>query len=283
MTNLAGRSVRAAAPSPHLRRGPLLSWLALIAALNGFAGVAIATVGEHGLSYALFELFGISAISWIALAAATALLRADDGEAVRRGDWLAALLVGLVAILPVATASAIALTALSLWMIATAAPGAAIRRAGIISLALTGTLIWGRLFLALFSHPLLDIDAWFVAQVFGVDQASNTLAFVGGDGGGIAVAPGCSSWQGMSIAFLFWVTVNQWFRVPLSWRSIGWCLAALAATVAINVVRIGAMVRFPEHLAEIHHGWGWHLSMWSTLLAVVLLTLYGARREAFPR
>lgn len=282
MTNLAGRSASAAVPSSHLHRGPFLSWLALIAALNGFAGVAIATVGEHGLSYALFELFGISAISWIALAAATALLRADDGEPVRPGDWLAALLVGLVAIVPVAAASAITLTGLSLWMIGTATPGAAIRRAGIICLALTGTLIWGRLILAVFSHPLLDIDAWFVARLFGVEQASNTLAFADG-GGGIAVAPGCSSWQGMSLALLFWVTVNQWFRVPLSWRSVGWCLAALVATVAINVVRIGAMVRFPAYLDEIHHGWGWHVSMWSTLLAVVLLTLYGARREAFPR
>ena len=283
MTDLARRSTSAGAPVWQINRGHLLCWLALIATLNSFAGVAIVTLAQRGWGYALFELFGVSAISWTALAAAIALLRGGGDERVRRGDWLAAALTAAFAILPVASASAIALTGLSIWMIGTAAPGAAIRRAGIICLALTGTLIWGRLFLALFSHPLLDIDAWFVAQVFGVDQASNTLAFVGGDGGGIAVAPGCSSWQGMSLALLFWVTVNQWFSVKLSWRSVGWCLAVLVATVAVNVVRIGAMVRFPAYLDEIHHGWGWHLSMWSTLLAVVLLTLYGARREAFPR
>jgi len=275
---LAQVPAAAAAPASRSR---LFFWLVLLASLNAFAGVAIRIVPERGLTYAIFELFGISAIVWVALAAALALLRQDrDPSPPSRLDYAAGAAIVLTALLPVAMASAVILTGLAGWMIATAPAGSAVRKAGLIALAMTATLVWGRLFLALFSRPLLGADSWLVARLVGADQAGNTLTFLDGSGG-LAVAPGCSSWQGMSLALLFWVTVNQWFGVKASLRSAGWLLAALAATIAINVLRIGAMVRFPGHLAEIHHGYGWHLSMWATLLAVVALCIFGARREIF--
>ncbi|HEY0412934.1 MAG TPA: hypothetical protein VGD66_07325 [Allosphingosinicella sp.] len=270
----------AAQAGTRLARPRLFFWLVLLAALNAFAGIALRIVPEHGLAYALFELFGISAIVWIALAACLALLKQAPEEALRRGDTAVAVLVAAVALAPVATASALSLTLLGLWMVGTAAPGSAPRPAGLIAVAITGTLVWGRLLLALFSGPMLAADSWLVGQVAGAAQAGNVIALAGGDGR-IAVAPGCSSWQGMSLALLFWVTVNQWFRVPFGWRAAGWCALALAATIAINVLRIAAMVRFPAHLAEIHHGYGWHVSMWATLAAVVAICLTGARREIF--
>jgi exosortase/archaeosortase family protein len=263
-----------------MSRAQLFFWLVLLAALNAFAGLAIRIVPERGFAYALFELFGISAIAWTALAAALALLHDAPRETLRRGDaWVAATVI-LVALAPVATASAIVLTVLALWMTATAEAASPIRRAGLIALALSGTLIWGRLVLALFSGPMLATDSWLVGQLAGTAQAGNLIALADGSGR-IAVAPGCSSWQGMSLALLFWVTVNQWFRVKLDWRAVGWCALALAATMAINVLRIAAMVHFPRHMDEIHHGWGWHVSMWTTLVAVGAICVWGARREAF--
>jgi exosortase/archaeosortase family protein len=274
MARSAGRA------AARLDRGPVFFWLVLLAALNAFAGIAIRIVPEHGLAYALFELFGISAISWLALAATLALLKRESSETLRPGDGWVAACVLLIALLPVATASALALTGLALWMIATSKVGSRLRRAGLIALALTGPLIWGRLLLALFSGPLLAADTWLVGQVTGTAQSANMLALADGSGR-IEVAPGCSSWQGMSLAILLWVTVNQWFKVPFTPRAVAACFGALAVTVAINVARIAAMVRFPAHIEAIHHGWGWHVSMWSTLVAVSLVCLWGARREAF--
>lgn len=278
MATLAGRG---AGDSAALGRSRLFFWMVMLAALNAFAGIAIRIVPERGLTYAIFELFGISAIVWLALIASLALLwQNSDERAPSRLDVAVAAATVTVALLPVATASAIMLTGLSIHMILTSPAGSSIRKAGLIALAMTATLVWGRLFLALFSGPLLGADAWLVSRLVGADQAGNTLAFLDGSGG-LAVAPGCSSWQGMSLALLFWVTVNQWFGVKPSRRSLGWLAAALAATVAINVLRIGAMVRFPGHIAEIHHGYGWHISMWATLIAVAALCIYGARREIF--
>lgn len=274
MTALAGTG------AARVDRPRLLFWLVLLAALNAFAGTAMRIVPEHGLAYAIFELFGISAIIWVGLAAALTLLRDAPAGRLRRGDRAVAAIVALVALVPVSTASALSLAALGTWMIATSPAGGPVRRAGLIVLAMTGPLFWGRVLLALFSGPLLIADTWLVGQVTGAAQTGNILALADGSDR-IGVAPGCSSWQGMSLALLLWVTVNQWFQVPFGRRAVATCAAALAATVAINVLRIGAMVRFPAHIEEIHHGWGWHLSMWSTLVAVGAICVWGARREAF--
>jgi exosortase/archaeosortase family protein len=265
----------------RLSRSGLFSWLVLIATLNAFAGVALRTVPDRGLVYALFELFGISAILWTALVAAVALLRADDRAMAPAGsDRVVAAVVVLAALLPFAPASAAGLTLLAVWMILRSPAGSPARRAGLVALAIAVSLLWGRVFLAVFSRPMLGIDSWLVGHLVGVRAVGNTLAFADGSGG-IVVAPGCSSWQGMSLALVFWVTVNQWFRVPLGWKPVGWCLLALAATIAVNVLRIGAMVHFPAQLDAIHHGYGWHLAMWSSLILVCSICLYGARREIF--
>lgn len=262
-------------------RSALFFWLVAVTSLNGFAGIGIRTWAERGPAYALFALFGISAIAWIALAAALALLaRPDDGEPPRPGDWAVGGVVGLAALLPVGTASSVALTFLALYMIATSSPGSTMSRSGIVCLAVTGTLIWGRVLLALFSRPLLDIDAWLVGELFGSRQAGNVISFVDGSGR-IIVAPGCSSWQGMSLALLFWATVNQYYRVRFGRRAALTLLLALGATLAVNVLRMGAMIEFPQHLADIHHGYGWHIAVWATLAAVGAICLVGARREIF--
>lgn len=272
-----------AADARPMERSRLFFWLLLIATLNAFAGVALRMVPEHGLAYALFELFGISAILWAALAAALALLHGDETPLpVAPADRFVAAAVVAAALLPAAPASSAALTLLAVWMIVRSLDGSRVRRAGLIALAITASLLWGRVLLALLSRPLLGADTWLVGQLAGVRPLGNTLQFADGSGG-IAVAPGCSSWQGMSLALVFWVTVNQWFGVRFGWRPLGWGLLALAATVAVNIVRIGAMVHFPAHLNEIHHGYGWHLAMWTSLLLVCAICLLGARREIFAR
>jgi exosortase/archaeosortase family protein len=275
--------VEPGAAARRLSRSNLFFWLVLTATLNAFAGVALRIVPEHGIAFALFELFGISAILWAALAAALALLHADESDdPPTRPDLLVAALVVIGALLPVAPASSAALTLLAGWMIIRSPGASAGRRAGIVALSLTASLLWGRVFLALFSRPLLDIDTWLAGRLVGVRAVGNTLVFIDGSGG-IAVAPGCSSWQGMSLALVFWVTVNQWFGVRFGWKPLGWCLLALGATVLVNVVRIGAMVHFPAHLDAIHHGYGWYLAMWTSLLLVCAICLFGARREIFVR
>jgi exosortase/archaeosortase family protein len=280
----AAPSVSVPAPAStgaRLDRAGLFFWLFLIAALNGFAGFALSAVAQGGWLVAALNLFGISAILWVALVAGLQLLRIEPGTgSATRLDWAAAL-AGLAAIaLPSATISSGALTLFAFYALLTSVPGSGLRRASIIFLAISGALLWGRLLLALFSHPLLDMDAFLVARLAGVTQEGNVIAFADGSGA-MAVAPACSSFQGISLAIVFWATINQWFEVPVGRRSLAWLAAAIAATVAVNVLRIAALAHFPTHFDSIHGGLGWHVAAWTTMILVALLCIYGARREIF--
>ena len=265
----------------RLDRGRLFFWLFLIAALNAFAGFAISAAAAGGWPAAALNLFGVSAILWIALAAGLRILHgAGEADPPRRLDWWVTAL-GLAAVaLPSASVASGALTLFALYALATSAPGSPLRRAGIVFLTVAGATLWGRLLLALFTHPLLDLDAFLVSRLAGVAQEGNVIAFADGSGA-MAVAPGCSSLQGISLALVFWATVNQWFEVPIGRRSLAWLAAAVAATVAVNVLRIAALAHFPAHFDSIHGGLGWHLAAWTTMILVAALCIFGARREIF--
>jgi exosortase/archaeosortase family protein len=263
-------------------RNQLFSALFLLSTLNAFVGVGVRQVEGVGLLTALYDLFGISAILWVALAAGLRIMSEDPGGACRRADLLLAVAVFLAALLPVAAASSFALTAVAAWAIIGGTAGSPLRRAAFVFLAMAGALLWGRLVLAVWSHPLLDLDALFVGHSLGVEHQGNVI-WSGDRVTRIIVEPGCSSMQGMSLALVMWTMINQYFRVPFRLEAALCCLAALAVTVGINVLRIAAMLRWPEHLEEIHHGWGFQLSMWATLAGVVAICLFGARREIFAR
>lgn len=270
-----------AARALPIDRERLFLWLFLIAALNALAGIALSSIAVAGWAGAALNLFGVSAILWVALAAGLQLVRAaPEGDPATRRDWVVAG-AGLFAIaLPSATISSAALTLFALYALATSASASPLRRAAIIFLAMSGTTLWGPFVLAMFSHPLLDLDAFFVSRVAGVAQEGNLIAFADGSGT-MAVAPGCSSLQGISLALVFWAIVNQWFQVPIGRRSLAWLGAAVSATVAVNVLRIAALSHFPEHFDSIHGGIGWHVAAWTTMMLVAVLCVYGARREIF--
>ncbi|HYJ31543.1 MAG TPA: hypothetical protein VEW25_14525 [Allosphingosinicella sp.] len=278
---MAGPARATPRSSLELSRGRLLAGLFLIASLNAYSALVAGSVARDGWALAAANLFGISAVIWAALAAGLKILAAKSvPEPLRRGDLGIAAVVAMAALLPLATASMLALTLLAGHAILTGPRGSPVRRAGLIFLAMSGALLWGRLALAVFSRPLLDLDALFVSRLIGAEQQGNML--ISGSTR-LIVAPGCSSMQGLSLALLFCVTFSQLFEVRFDRRAASWFAAALAATVAINVVRIGAMLRFPDHLPAIHDGWGYQIAMWATLAAVAAICVFGARRELFLR
>ena len=268
--------------SVRLTRERLFFWVFLTIAANSLSGLAIRLSLDHGPTQALAQLFGFSAIIWVALAAAFAILREGGVQEASRTDWSVALFAFGVSLLPAANASAVAMSVVALYAIRSGGACSPLRRAGIIFLSISASLIWGRLLLAIFSRSLLFVDAFFVTTFTGASQIGNRIAFVGAPGG-FVVAPGCSSLQGMSLAIVFWATVNQYYRVPTSLQSLKYCGLALLAAFVINILRLGSLAHFPAHFDAIHTGWGWHLASWITLLAIVACVMFGARRDVFSR
>lgn len=267
----------------ELSRDKLFFWLLLAASANSFVGPAIRSVLQHGAAYSIFNLFGLSAFVWLAFVAGLAILAERNGERATRFDYTVASFAALMIMAPIATASSVALTLLAIYGFVVGGASSNLRRASIIFLSISVSLFWGRLVLALFSRSLLYVDAFFVTNLFGVEQVGNKVTFFDRSQGVFVIAPGCSSLQGMSLALVFCATVTQWYRIPLNSKAAGWCAAALIATLTINVMRLGAIAHFPQHFDAIHTGWGWHLASWTTLAAIVAITAYGARDEIFKR
>lgn len=260
-------------------RERLFFWLSLIASLNALAGLVIRSTTQDGLAHSIFNLFGVSAIVYLAILAALLILREATGTPIKPSDTTVAALVLGTAILPMANASSVALTLLAIYALTTSAHHTPLSRAGVILLSVTMTLIWGRFFLAMFSRSLLSVDAFFITTFAGAEQVGNRVMFIDQSYGSFVIAPGCSSLQGMSLAFVLWATTMQWYQVPFGLRSSLYCLGAVLATLAINVARLSAIAHFPEHFEELHTGIGWHAASWLTLVAIVAIVAFGARRE----
>ena len=183
-------------------RSQLFSGLFLIATLNGFVGVAVREMESRLGGGRRSNLFGISAILWVALAAGLAILAEDDGaEPLRRGDVAVALsCCSPPCCRPRRRAASRAQPVRLVGPSLTAAPGSPLRRAAIIFLAITGALALGPALARRCSAGRCSISTpIFVSGLIGAGHEGN---MIWSDDGAtrLVVAPGCSSMQGMSLA-----------------------------------------------------------------------------------
>ena len=227
------------------------------------------SLSRQPLWQALFNLFDISAIIWLAIAAGCALQwrQAEICEKKASGrDYLVFAGAALAALLPIAAASGVALSmvAIAHWLGSPALSNA--RRAAAIFLSLSCFLFWGRLFLAMASGPLLSADATLVATLAGVHAQGNVVNFVNGQQ--FVIAPGCSSLHGISLALVMWTTVWAWFGLSMNRRMIFGLGAAVLATIAVNCLRLAVIAWNPAQFDYWHIGTGAAFFGWMLLLAI---------------
>ncbi len=263
-------------------RSALFGYVCLLLVANAiptFIGEAVQT---HGWLIAALNLFDISAIVWLAIAAILALCwQSGKGPAPTRGDWAVAGLAALAALFPAPPLSGVALTGVGLWGWFTFGRHSPGRRAAAIVLSLSAFFFWGRLFLALGSGPLLSADAWFVARVSGMAAQGNMVSFA--DGTPFLIAPGCSSLHGISLALILWTTAIAWFDFAMTARLRWTLVVAIASAIMVNAARLTMIAWYPRDFDYWHAGTGASLFGWLALLAisgVVYRGLHGATRDA---
>lgn len=223
----------------------------------------------------------MSAFVWFALYAVARI--ALDDEARRPAGRLDRIVAGLgilAAFIPIDWAGSLAVLAIGLYLALTGGPGTAERRLAIVLLTLTSTLIWGRVLLRLIAPSLLDLDAWFVALISGTGASGNLVGFAGG--GHFILGTPCSSVHNMSLAVLFWGSLGQLLRQPVTWRSLLVCLAGMATMLACNVVRLALIALYPSSFDWLHNGDGAQIFSWSSIVISSLVIFYGFALLANP-
>jgi exosortase/archaeosortase family protein len=265
---------------PRIDRARLFAGAALIGALNSFAPRISWALEKGDLRQAATDLFGVSAILWLALAAIAAIAMEDDGDPASARDWLLGGGVALLALLPAPLIAAALLVPLGLviWRLDGAEGGGdrRLRRIAGIVLALSLTLFWGPLVLRLFPE-ILTIDAGLTARALGMKADGNLYWSLDG-AQRYLIAPGCSSLANISLATIFMVTLASWLNLPLRRGLIGWTLLASLATVAVNVVRLSLFATRPDEFVYWHSGEGSVLFGWFNLIALGSVVLFAVAR-----
>ena len=247
-------------------------------AANALAADIVRTVAGSGAVSATLNLFHISAVIYLAIAAALTLLWSAPDVSLTRADLIVVSTCMVCVLFPVPETSKLALTGMAIYLIGTGAPRSPVRRAGTIVLSVAASILWGKLFLELESRHLLGFEAAVVSLFTGSGGSGNVVNFVGG-AGRMLVMPACSSLHGVSIAVVLWVTAYAWLDLRPMRR--GWaCLAAMVlAAIGLNVARLVAMAMLPARFEDIHAGVGATVFSWLSLIAIAALVSFGVTRD----
>jgi hypothetical protein len=269
-----------AALRASISRDQFFASLYVLGCANGLLGRVLLALKTDGWS-GLFDV-DVSVIVLFACFAGISLLWRDSGEKLRSADLaVAVVFLGLVA-LPIFSLSWVAVTGLSLYILAFANDNSARRRGALILLALTVPMLWSRLLFQMFASQILEIDAGLAASVLNTSRSGNIVQFADASGY-MVVLPACSSLANMSLAFLCFVSVTQWANHRWSAIDFVWSSAACASVIAVNVARIALTGMSQANYEAIHSPLGTNIFGMVILALTVGFSLLSARRELFRR
>lgn len=254
----------------------------VLAALNAQADHILVALQYQPLLTAISGLAGISAVMWVAMYAVLKLGWEGEPQAITRTDAIVLAAVVLLSFLPVSYAAQAGLLLCGVYLLATSQPREDPRRIGLVLLALTGPLLWGRILLQELAIPLLSLDAHLVGLAIGTKVDGNTVQFAG-SAKQFLIGTGCSSVHNMSLAIVLWTTAAVVFRIRIDARYVGCGLAMAGFMFAMNIARLAAIGLYPASFQFLHEGAGADLFGWAGLIGAGALAAWGvlsaARRQ----
>lgn len=245
----------------------------MFASVNALADTILGSLRANGLIDAIVSLAGVSAVLWFGLFAALRVAAEPGASAWRRGDRILLCSAGLCALFPAAWMASVGVFLLGAYLALTAQDGRA-RRVALVLLALSGTLLWGKIVLLAFAPVVLAADGQVVGALVGTGAQGNLVGFVGG--GQFVIGGPCSSVHNISLALLLWSCVVALLDLAIDRRLILVGVAAMAAMYVLNLARLSAIAVFPTHFEWLHLGTGAALFGWAGLLLAGLVIGAGA-------
>jgi hypothetical protein len=281
--NLVVRQSAAPVSALALPRGQLMAALLLIASVNGLIPQAVRYAEEYGWLTAIANTFDISLIVWAAWISACCLsFQIKNDERLRRTDLLVAGAVIVLIALPTLKLSWLGVCLLAAYVFLTAPKNSPQQRGAVIFFAMCVPMFWGPALFTFTAAPLLNVDAFLVSSVLGVERSGN-LVQTFDTIHRIQIWPGCSSFHNISQAALAWLALSQTLGRRLQATDALWCALAVSLAVAVNLTRLALFCIFPDYYATIHGPVGAQTAGALTLILIVTVCMVGLRRELFAR
>jgi hypothetical protein len=268
---------------PRFARGELVAALYVLGCVNGLSAKIILSVHQHGWVDAAANTFDVSLIVVVACVAGISLVLADRSE-VTLADVVVALVLSLMMALPIGALSWVAVTMLSLYLLAP--PQTAERRpeyrGAVILLAATVPMLWSRLVFDLFANFILSVDAALVSRLLGTYRDGNMVQFAD-HSGTLVIFSSCSSLANVSLALLCWVTISEFVGHHRRTEDVFWCLLTCLSVVVVNVLRISVMGLSSAYYQLLHSPPVEALLNIVLIILIVSICVAGTRREVFAR
>jgi exosortase/archaeosortase family protein len=262
-------------------RDEFFAGLLILALVNGIGSRASQSLKPLDLLGLAAAGLHVSAIVWFACFAALSLvLRSAGDEQIKTVDAFMGIAILFLVAVPLPETSWFALAAVALYVFRTSLGGSKMRRGAFILLAVTVPMCWGPLLLDALPTPFLWIDAVLVSNLIGTQQSGNLVKFVDGSGY-FQIFPLCSSYHNISLAVLAWISVGQFVEHKWSPKDLLWCLLAVFSVLIVNTVRLGLIGLYRNHFETIHGTFGSTIADYVSLTLVVVICLWGLRREIF--
>lgn len=189
-------------------------------------------------------------------------------------------LISLAALLPDGNAAWVGLSVLAAYAFCAFAQDRYLRAAAIVMLALATQLFWGRILFELVAFQIEIADAKLAAGLLSLLHQPVTLQdnLIGTGNHQIVIYEACTSFHNISIAMLAWVTITKLARRDWRRRDLATAAILVAATVAMNSLRLFLMASSaPGRLDFWHVGLGAQLINASLSALITGICLWGLR------
>ena len=252
-----------------------------LVALNGLAGPVWQASANQGWLAATLGLFGVSAVVWIALGLAA--IQLSQGAVSRSPVIWPALLVGVACLIPSAQ---VAWAAGACWftfrILQDRIGGGRVHAGCLIALALCVRTPATWLLTTLLAEPMLQFDAvlagWLAGFAAPITAIEGNIV-INESGHRLFVMTGCSSWNNLSLALLFWFSMTRGL-LPADSQPPLWQGAAIGVTVVlINIIRLSIMAQSPDMYHWLHDGSGADVVLATTAMTVAAMTWFSLKGD----
>jgi hypothetical protein len=266
-------------------RRDIFIWAAVILFCNQLFGV-VKEMPAASPEALVTELLAVGIFQYLAWYAVFRLLGSSDlAPAARLRDFLVTTALCLLVFLPTSKMIWVAATGIALYLWLSNAGDPKLRAAGIVLAALSVQELWGHAFFNLVAAHLLRAETAAVGTMLEAVRPGTVwqdTAIRGPNGHGVVIISGCSSFHNVSLALLCWVTLRRLHHQNWQVRDFVIGSAIAVTMILFNVARIVLMAWNIDLYHYWHDGIGAEIFAIGASLAILLMSLYGARPAGRP-
>lgn len=247
---------------------------------NAVAAKVITALAEVGPVSALLSGLGLSWAFWLSFALCIRLAVLEGARAARPRDLLVCAICLVAALVPVSPVSALACTALAVFILLDRTLGLYVKAAAMVLLAISIQLLWGRLLMLFFLAPVAALDAHLVGLIVQTSVQGNMVRFADGTHR-MSILEACTSVQNASMALMLFVAIVRTFRPKPKVSELYFLLGLFISVVMINIIRLTLMAQNIEMFHLVHGDIGWPVINAVITLTGLLWAVLSVRREVF--